>query len=93
VRTFISDARYDSVIYAPAIPLLLQQVATVVRDTSPRPGVARPGWFTVTFPEGRGVAPAIEVRFPPYDDSGHFIAVAEPQHLHDDVAAWMAVTP
>jgi hypothetical protein len=93
VRTFISDARYDSVIYAPAIPAVLRQVATVVVDTSPRPGVARPGWFTVSFPQGGGPGPAIEVRFPPYDDSGHFVAVAEPQHLHDDVAAWLGAEP
>jgi hypothetical protein len=89
VRMFITDARYDSVIYSPAIPALLEQVATVAVDTAPRPGVARPGWFTVTFPAGT----PIEVRFPPYDDSGHFVSVAEPQHLHDDVEAWVGGAP
>jgi hypothetical protein len=93
VRTFISNARYDSVIYSPAIPAELQEVGTVVVDISPRPGVARPGWFTVSFPEDGGMASPIEVRFPPYEESGHFIGVAEPQHLHDDVADWLLAGP
>ncbi len=93
VRTFISDARYDESIYAPAIPAALQQVATVTVDTAPRPGVARPGWFTVTFGEDGGVAPPIEVRFPSYQESGHFVALAEPQALHDDVIAWIESAP
>jgi hypothetical protein len=93
VRTFISDARYDSVIYSPAIPAVLQEVGTVTLDTAPRPGVARPGWFTVRFPQNGATGPAIEVRFPPYVDSGHFVTVAEPQHLHDDVAAWLDAAP
>jgi hypothetical protein len=65
----------------------------VVVDSAPRPGVARPGWFTVAFAEDGGFAPTIEVRFPPYDESGHFVALAEPQALHDDVAAWIAEEP
>jgi hypothetical protein len=93
VRTFISDARYDSVIYSPAIPAVLQEVGTVTMDTAPRPGVARPGWFRVSFPQNGAPGPALEVRFPPYVDSGHFVTVAEPQHLHDDVAAWLDAGP
>jgi hypothetical protein len=93
VRTFISHARYDSVIDAAAIPAALATVATVAIDTTPRPGVARPGWFTVAFPEDGGAAPPIEVRFPPYDASGHYISIGQPQALHDDVAAWMFDTP
>jgi hypothetical protein len=93
VRTFISHARYDSVIYAPAIPAALQSLATVTVDTAPRPGVARPGWFTVSFAEDGGATPGIEVRFPPYDSSGHYVALAQPQALHDDVAAWIAGAP
>lgn len=104
VQTFITDARYDAVIYAPAIPAALEQFGAVTVDTTARAGVARPGWFTVSFdPDGGaaalesdqdgGPAPAIEIRFPPYDDSGHFVAVAQPQALHDDVAAWLLATP
>lgn len=104
VRTFVTDARYDSVIYAPAIPKTLQTLASVSLDTAARPGVARPGWFTVAFSQDGGYADggaatagaadagttsAIEIRFPPYDDSGHFVALAQAQALHDDVAAWL----
>ena len=47
VRTFITDARYDSVIYAPAIPSVLQAAGFGGGvDRAPRPGVARPGWFS-----------------------------------------------
>jgi hypothetical protein len=87
VRTFISDARYDAVIYSPAIPAALSSVGfTVTLDSAPRSGVARLGWFTLS---SNGGAP-VEVRFPPYTGSGHFIAVAQPQELHDDVAVWIA---
>ena len=88
VRTFISDARYDAVIYSPAIPATLQQAGTVVVDDTPRAGVARPGWFTVML-DGTGPKP-IEVRFPVYDSAGHFVSVGQPQDLRDDVAAWFA---
>ena len=97
VRTFVSDARYDGSIYSPAIPAALQTalqgLAVVDVDTAPRAGVARPGWFTVQFTADGGAAPSIEVRFPPYDDSGHFVALAQPQALHDDVATWIAGAP
>jgi hypothetical protein len=93
VRTFITDARFDASIYAPAIPAALTQVATVAVDDSPRAGVERPGWFTVTFAPDGGVAAAVQVRFPPYVDSGHFVALAEPQALHDDVVTWLSTAP
>jgi hypothetical protein len=87
VRTFISDARYDAVIYSPAIPATLEPAGTVVVDTAPRAGVARPGWFRVTLDGG---AMPIDVRFPLYDSAGHFVSVGQPQDLRDDVAAWYA---
>jgi hypothetical protein len=94
VRAFVSDARYDGSIYAPAIPAALAQIATVTVDTSPRPGVARPGWFRVALAADAGTANAPnEVRFPAYNDSGHFVALAQPGALHDDVAAWIAASP
>ncbi|HSY21925.1 MAG TPA: hypothetical protein VK841_07415 [Polyangiaceae bacterium] len=33
------------------------------------------------------------VRFAPYTNSGHMVAVSQPQDLHDDVMAWTASTP
>ncbi|MBV9946057.1 MAG: hypothetical protein JOZ69_04325, partial [Myxococcales bacterium] len=95
VRMFITDARYDAVIYAPAIPVTLAQWAQVTLDTAPRPGVDRPGWFTVVLstPGSEGASRASEVRFPPYAASGHMVNITEPQPLHDDVAAWLQGGP
>jgi Serine carboxypeptidase len=88
VKTFITDARYDPAILAGAIPAVLATAGfggTV--DETPRPGVARPGWFDVTSDAGGLDA---EVRFPGYASSGHMVAVTQGQNLHDDVAAWLA---
>jgi hypothetical protein len=91
VRTFITDARYDPAIYAPAIPAALKAMGlggTI--DTAPRPGVARPGWFSVNLPASDGAAATtVEVRFPPYVDSGHMVAVSQPADLAADVEAWI----
>jgi hypothetical protein len=86
------------VIYAPAIPASLSAaypgiVQSVDVDSSPRDGVARPGWFTVNYAPGAlGSATPIAaqaVRFPFYAASGHQVASAEPLELEEDVAAWM----
>ena len=94
VRTFITHARYDGVVLTAAIPAALQtEGLTVTLDTSPRPGVARPGWFRVALPalEGDTTAPAktVEVRFPDYDDSGHPVASGQPADLAADVQAFL----
>jgi hypothetical protein len=88
VRTFITNARSDLIIYTPAIPAVFAHGGWGgAIDTSPRDGVARPGCFTVTPPDGDG---PIEVRFPPYVASGHMVAVTQPADLADDVEAWLA---
>ena len=99
VPLFITHARYDAVIYTPAIPRTLQdQGWPVTVDDGPRPGVARPGWFKVTVPESgpataRRPSKTVEVRFPLYDDSGHEVTFAQGGDLADDVAAWLATVP
>jgi hypothetical protein len=93
VRTFITNARYDLNIYSPAIPALLKAMGLGgTLDTSPRPGVARSGWFRVDLPaQGgtRGGAQTVEVRFPLYERSGHEVAVTQPADLEADVQAWL----
>jgi hypothetical protein len=92
VRTFITHARYDGAILAAAIPAALQAggVPTTV-DTAPRANVARPGWMEVTFAaQEAGPAQTIEVRFPPYDEAGHSVAMAQPADLAADVQSWLA---
>jgi hypothetical protein len=86
VKTFITNARNDLVVYSPAIPSLLG--ATI--DSSPQPGVARPGSFRVSLPATDGGEPAqsVTVRFPTYEQSGHMVAASQPADLAADVQAW-----
>jgi len=98
VRTFITNARYDPVVYAPAIPYLVKQQGFGGNvDSAARPGVARPGWFTVDLPLRTSANPepakTVEVRFPSYTNSGHVVAVQQPGDLASDVEAWWAGAP
>jgi hypothetical protein len=87
VRTFITHARYDQVVYTPAIPAAFQKAGwNVVVDSAPRAGVVNPGWFTVTDTTGHST----ELRWPPYDQSGHMVAMTEGAALATDVQGWLA---
>jgi hypothetical protein len=94
VRTFITNARYDGIVYAPAIPnMFAREGWPVAYDDAPRPGVARPGWFRVDVPAAPSGARAgftATVRFPPYVDSGHMVSLSEPAALAEDARAWLA---
>ena len=93
-RLFVTNARYDPVVYSPAIPYMLetygQTPATI--DTANDAGVARPGWIHVSIPTDAGTA-TVEIRFPPYDSSGHLVAVTQGADLAADVEAWLAASP
>jgi hypothetical protein len=93
VKTFITDARYDGAILSLAIPAVFAAANFGgVVDSSPRAGVDRPGWFTVDIPaqaDAGTPAQTVEVRFPPYDQSGHSVAVSQPADLAADVQAWL----
>jgi Serine carboxypeptidase len=99
VKTFITHAMLDVVVYPPSIPASLgtaypSMVASVDVDTAPRAGVPRPGWFTVNYAVdasdgGTPIAPQT-VRFPVYANAGHHVSSAEPVELEEDVAAWLA---
>jgi hypothetical protein len=92
VRTFITDARFDLAIYSPAIPAMLASMGLGgAVDTSPRPGFDRPGWFTVNFAGTTDAgASSLEVRFPPYAQSGHMVTASQPADLAADVEAWLS---
>jgi hypothetical protein len=91
-RLFITNARYDPVVYSPAIPYMLtkygQTPATI--DTTPQPGVARPGWIHVSLTAAGGTPTDVTIRFPSYDSSGHQVAVTQGAELADDIEAWLA---
>jgi hypothetical protein len=87
VRTFITHARYDAVVYTPAIPGAFKNAGwKVVIDSAPRPGVVNPGWFTVTDTTGHST----ELRWPPYNSSGHMVAMTQGADLATDVQGWLA---
>lgn len=96
VRTFVTHAKYDLAVRTEAIFDLIatHSTATVTLDATPRPGDhGRPGWVRIELPEdaAHGLAPkAIEVRWPPYDDSGHMVAMTEAEALFADVEAFLA---
>lgn len=92
VKTFITNARYDQAILPLAIPAVFAafKLGGVV-DSNPRAGVDRPGWFKVDVPAQSGAGPeqTVEVRFPPYDQSGHAVAMSQAADLAADVGAWL----
>ena len=90
-RLFLTNARWDSVIYTPAIPYLLQKAQIPTRvDTDPRAGFARPGWIRIALPEiGSEPAQEVEIRFPGYDSAGHMVAASQGPELADDVEQWL----
>jgi hypothetical protein len=82
VEVMITDAALDARVWSPAlVPALEEYGVSVMHDTQPRPGVARPGWLVV---DGQ------ELRFPHYPTSGHDVSAWQPEELADDVAAWLA---
>jgi hypothetical protein len=95
VSTFITHAMLDVVVYPPSIPASLASaypstVKSIVVDSAPRDGSARPGWFTVTYAvNGGALIPPQKIRFPIYADAGHHVSSAQPVQLEEDVAAWM----
>jgi len=93
-RLFITNARYDPIVYSPAIPWMLTNIGNTPAaiDTTPQAGVARPGWIHVTIPHDAS-AQEVTIRFPSYDSSGHQVAVTQGADLADDVEAWLAEGP
>jgi pimeloyl-ACP methyl ester carboxylesterase len=97
VKTFITQAMLDLAVYSPSIPGLFAElpleVDAVAVDQQPRPGVARPGWFTLTYHEGFLGVPADTrrtVRFPIYEHAGHMVSLSQPAELRADVIDFLA---
>lgn len=86
--TFITNARYDAVVYTEALPAILEEHLTfdVELDTSLPEGAARPGVLHL-----RNGAGGVSLRFPTYE-AGHEVSVGAPRELAEDVEAWLAAT-
>ena len=87
-HTFITNARYDSVVYSPAIPLFLaaRTKATVEVDKASPDGAARPGVIRID-----GDVLHTEIRFPSYE-SGHMVSISAGAELAEDVEAWLVAS-
>lgn len=84
-RAFITNARYDSVVYTPVIPTIFSraQASVTVDDRSPA-GAARPGVIHIAV---QGAA-SIDIRFPSYE-AGHEVTMSAGAELGEDVEAWL----
>jgi hypothetical protein len=96
VKTFITNARYDTVVWSPAISPALAAytslVASSIFDVAPRPGIDRPGWIRVTYLPSVADPASREIRFPPYALAGHPVSIRQPAELIADVTQWYGAT-
>lgn len=95
VRTFITDAGKDILVFAPDIPAVLAGYDTVlasaVHDPEPMGGEARPGRIRVTYRPELGLdEPVHTIRFPFYATAGHMVTIRQPGELLADIEAWFA---
>ena len=78
VDTFITDSALDLVIYAPALPLVLQKYSSIVEDVS-----TRDGFITVTYKPGSlpdiPTPKSRTIFFPHYKQAGHGVAASQPR--------------
>jgi hypothetical protein len=98
VNTFITNAKYDTVVWTPAIAQALATYTDLVSSSTidgvARMGIVRPGWIKVTYAQGVIPAPNTrEIRFPIYAEGGHMVSVREPANLLADVMQWYGATP
>jgi hypothetical protein len=99
VETFLTQAAYDTVIYAPAVPDALGMHAEIlsgsVHDTAGPPGAVRPGQIVLTYRPSSVPGSSVTtrtIRFPGYALSGHAVTLTQPAEMLDDVIAWLAST-
>lgn len=93
---FITNARYDLVIDSSLLPAQLELAATadlvdVTLDTTPRDGVARPGWLQLRYWSDSQLADDDGIRrfrFPSYE-SGHTVTLHQPTAFADDLRDWI----
>jgi hypothetical protein len=97
VKTFITNAKYDLVIYSPAIPPALAMhndiLNSAIHDHS-NPSTERPGSIILSyrgeaFPELGNIGTRV-IRFPRYTSSCHCVPLTQPKEIFRDVLIWLA---
>ena len=97
VKTFITDARLDMDVWAPAIPVALGKYPTLVSssvyDAASRAGITRAGWIRLDYlPSIVSNPTSREIRFPYYATAGHAVTMRAPGELLADVMQWYSNT-
>ncbi|MCP4148241.1 MAG: S10 family peptidase [bacterium] len=97
VKTFITNAAYDLIVYSPAMVPMLRTYTGILRSAEhevDKPGdVERPGRILLTYREG--VFPGIAnlktrtIRYPKYSKSSHCVPLTEPEAMFTDVSKWL----
>jgi hypothetical protein len=98
VRTFVTNAKYDLVVYGPAIPPALAMHAEILEKVEhvnqqakgiPRPGMIRLQYRNLIFPDLPNIG-IRTIRFPFYNNSCHAVSLTQPEEFFSDVRTWLA---
>jgi len=99
VNTFVTDAAYDLVVYAPSLPQALayhtSKVISSIHDTDNPFMAERPGQIVLQYQPGSVPGSGVmtrTIRFPRYTQSGHAVTMSEPGEMLDDVIDWLSKT-
>ena len=97
VKTFLTDAANDLVIYSPAIPESLKEYGSLVKSVSYLRGSrtnGRDGYFKISYQPDAfdtiATPDSVELYYPYYADSGHSVSTAQPDKFLSDVGGWLA---
>jgi len=95
VRTFITNAALDLVVYTDALPPSLAKHSEVLVSSQhitqggeDRPGKIVLNYRTSAFPDIPGLTTRI-IRFPLYRTSCHAVSLTQPGELYADVSGWL----
>ena len=96
VRTFITNAKYDLVVYTNALPPAFAMHTNLVSASLHQPhlptGIPRPGQIEIHYQNGafgQDDTPVRIIRFPFYSRSSHPVSLTEPGEFFSDVRAWL----
>lgn len=97
VETFITNAAFDLIVYAPAIPGAFEKHTDVLISAEHQKALptqeVRPGRIVLRYREG--AFPDIpdlstrSIRFPLYDKSCHAVSLTQPEEFFLDVQRWL----
>ena len=96
IKTFLTDAEYDLVIYSPGYPEALKKYTAIVKSVEAKRGKeldGKTGSFRINFQPialNNVKMPAyVDIFYPFYPTSGHSVPSAQPDKLLVDIKNWM----